>query len=209
MRQDIDQRIKRYLLIKVGLSAVTGILVGGCLAVLGVELALVFGVLAFVLNFIPSVGSIIATLLPLPLVLVNPEHGTLTIALAMALPGLVQLVVGNIIEPKMMGDSLELHPITILLALIFWGMLWGIPGMLLAAPMTAVLRILLSALEITRPCSTSPGRPNSRIIGGLTRPWNSCSSSNSTVECAQVMKSRGREAFQAVRRQTPSPVSLG
>ena len=61
------------------------------------------------------------------------------------------MFIGNVIEPKMLGDSLDLHPITVLLSLIFWGMLWGIPGMLLAAPITAVLKILSENLEITAP----------------------------------------------------------
>ena len=64
--------------------------------------------------------------------LVDPGAGPWTIALAILLPGTVQMVVGNVLEPKMMGDLLDLHPITVLLALILWGMLWGIPGMLLA-----------------------------------------------------------------------------
>ena len=76
------------------------------------------------------------------------------VALAIILPGTVQMVVGNVIEPKLLGDSLELHPITVLLSLIFWGIIWGIPGMLLAAPITAVLKILLENIEITKPVAT-------------------------------------------------------
>ena len=63
----------------------------------------------------------------------------------------VQMIIGNVVEPKLLGDSLELHPITVLLSLIFWGMLWGLPGMLLAAPITAVLKILLESLDLTKP----------------------------------------------------------
>ena len=64
------------------------------------------------------------------------------------------MVVGNVIEPKLLGDSLELHPITVLAQLNFWGIIWGIPGMLLAAPITAVLKILLENIEITKPVAT-------------------------------------------------------
>ena len=151
VRAQIEGRIKRYLLIKVALSTLTGVMVTVILAILGVELALVFGVLSFILNFIPSVGSIIATLLPLPLVLVDPEATSTTILLVLLLPGTAQIAIGNVVEPKLMGESLELHPITILLSLIFWGMLWGIPGMLLATPITAALRILFDHLDLTRP----------------------------------------------------------
>ena len=74
----------------------------------------------------------------------------LVAVLAILIPGIIQVTIGNGIEPKVMGDALDLHPVTILLALIFWGMLWGIPGMLLATPITAVMKILLSRLEYTR-----------------------------------------------------------
>lgn len=76
-------------------------------------------------------------------------HGQ--ILLAVLLPTLVHVVVGQGIEPKVMGDSLELHPITVMLCLIFWGMLWGIPGMLLAAPITAAFKIFFESMDTTRP----------------------------------------------------------
>ena len=75
----------------------------------------------------------------------------MTISLVITLPTLVQFVIGNIMEPKIMGDSLQLHPITILLALVFWGMLWGIPGMLLATPISAAMRILFDSRTGTQP----------------------------------------------------------
>ncbi len=147
---EIDSKVRRYLLTKIAVSATTGLLVGIILALFGLDLALVFGILAFLLNFIPSVGSIIATLLPLPIALVQYESVWPIIGV-IVLPGIVQTVIGNGVEPKVMGEGLDLHPVTILLALIFWGLLWGIVGMLLAAPMTAVLRIVLARIETTRP----------------------------------------------------------
>ena len=150
----IESKIEKYLLIKLILSVATGLSVTLFLWLLDIDLAMVFGLLAFVLNFIPNVGSIIATLLPIPMVLVNPDFSIFTLSMAIILPGTVQMVVGNVIEPKLLGDSLELHPITVLLSLIFWGIIWGIPGMLLAAPITAVLKILLENIEITKPVAT-------------------------------------------------------
>ncbi|MFH1468592.1 MAG: AI-2E family transporter [Pseudomonadota bacterium] len=147
---EVAIKVRRYLSVKVATSAVTGILVGLILWVLGVDLALVFGVMAFLLNFIPSIGSIIATLLPLPIALMQFDE-TWRIVLVFLLPGSVQMVVGNGIEPKIMGDSLDLHPVTVLLTLIFWGLVWGPVGMLLAAPITAVLKIVLQRFETTRP----------------------------------------------------------
>ncbi|MEZ4217171.1 MAG: AI-2E family transporter [Myxococcota bacterium] len=163
---DIESRIERYIVTKAFVSGATGLLVGGILAVLGIDLALVFGLFAFLLNFIPSVGSVIATLLPLPVVLVSPDTSPLAAALAIALPGLVQFAIGNVLEPKIMGDALDLHPIAILMALILWGMLWGVVGMLLATPITAMMKLLFEQLEATRPVAALlAGR-----VSGAPRP---------------------------------------
>ena len=151
VRADVETKIRRYIVVQATLSAATGILVGVVLAVLGVPLAMVFGLFAFLLNFIPSIGSLIATLLPLPVVLVSPEVSTTAAVLAISLPAGIQFVIGNVLSPKIMGDSLELHPVTILLALMVWGALWGIVGMLLATPITAVMRMLFERMEMTRP----------------------------------------------------------
>ncbi|MEX2182232.1 MAG: AI-2E family transporter [Gemmatimonadaceae bacterium] len=147
--RQIDREIRRYLVVKFALSAVTGALVGIILSLFGLELALVFGVLAFFLNFIPSVGSIVATILPLPLALVQFDTAGPVIAI-FVLTLLVQFAIGNVIDPKLMGKRLDLSPVTILAALVFWGLLWGIVGMLLAAPLTAILRIVLSEFQTTR-----------------------------------------------------------
>ena len=82
----------------------------------------------------------------------------MTAVLAIVLPGTIQIVIGNMLEPKILGESLDLHPATVLMSLIFWGMLWGIVGALLAVPMTAVLKILLERLE--------PARPFAEIMAG-------------------------------------------
>ena len=149
----VEGSIRRYITTKVFLSAVTGVLVGFILWMLDVDLALGFGLMAFMLNFIPSIGSIIATLLPLPMVLLDPS-GTITQAvLAIALPGAVQFTLGNVIEPRMMGKSFGLHPVAILMALIFWSVLWGMPGMFLATPLTAIAKILLARNEFTAPAA--------------------------------------------------------
>jgi AI-2 transport protein TqsA len=147
---EIDRKVRRYIVTKVLTSATTGLITGLLLWALGVDLALVFGMTAFLLNFIPSIGSIIATLLPLPIALMQFGVGWQLLAV-LALPGAVQMTIGNGIEPKIMGDSLDLHPITILLTLIFWGLVWGPVGMLLAAPITAVLKIILERFDTTRP----------------------------------------------------------
>ncbi len=149
----VAAQIKRYVLAQTVISAATGLLVGATLALLGVPLALLFGFLAFLLNFIPTVGSIVATLLPLPMVLISPDATLTTVVLVLAIPGLIQFAIGNVIAPKVMGDTLDLHPVTILLALMFWGMLWGIPGALLATPITAIMKLMFTRMELTAPLS--------------------------------------------------------
>jgi AI-2 transport protein TqsA len=149
----VAAQIKRYIVAQAVISAATGLLVGVVLTLLGVEMALLFGFLAFLLNFIPTLGSIIATLLPLPVVLMSPDASWTSVALVLAIPGGIQLTIGNIIAPKVMGETLDLHPVTILLALIFWGMLWGIPGALLATPIAAIARMMLARMELTAPLS--------------------------------------------------------
>ena len=147
---DIYEQIRRYISIKAIVSTVTGFLVWMVLALFGLELASVFGILAFLLNFIPSIGSIIATLLPIPIAVAQFQNPWF-ILLVVSTPGAIQIVIGNGIEPKLLGKGLHLHPVTILLALSFWGFLWGIPGMFLAVPMTAVVRIVLMQSDTLKP----------------------------------------------------------
>ena len=148
---EVEVRIQRYLITKAIVSAATGVVVGITLTILGIDLALVFALFAFLLNFIPSVGSTVATLLPLPVVLVSSDISATTAILAIALPGIFQFLIGSVIEPKIMGGSLDLHPVVILLALILWGMIWGIVGMLLATPITAVMKMLMERMDVTAP----------------------------------------------------------
>lgn len=147
---EVDQNVRKYIATKFFISALTGLMVWACLAMIGMEFASMFGLIAFCLNFIPSIGSIIATLLPIPIAIVQFDSPWV-VALAILLPGSVQMIMGNVIEPKIMGDGLQLHPATILLALAFFGMIWGPVGMLLAAPITAIVRIVLMRFKTTQP----------------------------------------------------------
>ena len=112
---------------------------------------MVFALLAFLFNFIPNIGPVIAALLPIPLILVDPELSIWGMIAVISLASAVQIISGNVVEPKMLGDSVDIHPIVVLLALMFWGMIWGIVGMFLATPITAAMKILFSKFESTRP----------------------------------------------------------
>jgi AI-2 transport protein TqsA len=147
---DIEATIRSYIVTKTIISAVTGLLVGLILWMLGLRMAPLFGLLAFLLNYIPSIGSIIAMLLPLPIAITQFDNPAMVVAVV-ALPGSVHLTVGSVVEPKLMGRGLELHPVTVLLALAFFGLLWGVVGMVLAVPIAAIFRIVLSRFATTRP----------------------------------------------------------
>lgn len=148
---EVEHQVKTYISTKFMVSALTGFLVGVTLGVLGIPMALVFGLFSFLLNFIPNLGSIIAALLPVPVVFLSPDISTGTAIAAIAIPAAIQFAVGNVIEPKIMGSAVDLHPVTVLMSLIFWGMIWGFTGMLLSTPLTATLRIVLDRSDLTRP----------------------------------------------------------
>ena len=146
---DIIRLVKKYIFTKFLTSAFTGIAAGLIYWFLGLELAFIFGSLTFILNFIPVIGSVIAVLLPLPIAFLQYNDPTLVV-LIIILPTIIHQIVGNFVEPKIFGESFGLHPITIILSLIFWGMIWGFIGVLLAAPLTAIIRISFERFETTK-----------------------------------------------------------
>ncbi len=146
----IVRRVQSFLAGKIALSGVASVLVGATFLALEVPLAMVWVLLTFLLTFIPAVGVTIALLLPVPVLWLAPELSRGEFVAALAIPAGIHFV-ANLFEPKVVGDSLGLHPITIMMALVFWTMLWGPVGTLLAAPMTAVIAILLERFEGSRP----------------------------------------------------------
>jgi AI-2 transport protein TqsA len=149
---DIQYKISKYVATKFTVSLVTAVLIFVLLLSFKVELAFMFAVLTFLLNFIPSVGSIVAVLLPVPVLMLQFGFG-LKMGMVLLLSLIIQFVIGSVIEPKLMGENLGLHPISILLFLLFWGLVWGIPGMFLAVPITVILNIVLSKIETTKKLS--------------------------------------------------------
>lgn len=135
--------IQRYLIIKTAVSAVTGLCVALWLTVLGVDFAVLWGLVAFLLNFIPNIGSILAALPAMAVALVQPGLGPLPMVMVGAGYTVVNMVVGNIIEPQLMGRRLGLSPLVVFSSLVFWGWVWGSVGMLLSVPLTIVVRIAL------------------------------------------------------------------
>lgn len=138
---DSASDIQKYLGIKTIISAIGGILCGIWCWGLGLEYALLWGILAFVLHFIPAFGAIIAGIVPTFLALVQFGPGC---ALAVAIGYLIiNFALGNLIEPTMMGRRFGVSPLVILLSVLFWGMLWGAVGMFLAVPLTIMIKVML------------------------------------------------------------------
>jgi len=142
---EMTHEIQHYIGIKTTVSAATGLLIGVWVGVLGVDFAIFWGLVAFVLNFIPNLGSIIAAVPPTLLAMVQIDVGRgLVVALGYLV---VNVVIGNFIEPHLMGRRLGLSTLVVVLSLVFWGWVWGPIGMLLSVPLTMVLKIMLENTE--------------------------------------------------------------
>jgi AI-2 transport protein TqsA len=144
----IDDELQKFISTKILISLILGSLVTGVLWLLGVKWAFAFGLLSFMLNFIPSIGPIVAALLPVPIALV--EISPMMSLVVFGVMILIMGVVGFIIEVKLMGDMLKLHPLVVLMSLIFWGVLWGAAGVFLAIPMTVMIKIILAHYPNTK-----------------------------------------------------------
>ena len=156
----IRDDIQKYISIKVFTSSMTGILSYIFLRVMDVDFAGVWGIIIFLLNFIPTVGSIVATIFPALITLAQFDGYTLFL-IVLAGIGVIQVCIGNILEPRLMGSSFNLSPIVILLNLALWGYIWDIPGMFLCVPFLIIVTIILSHFPYTRPIAiilSSDGR---------------------------------------------------
>ena len=148
--QEIDKSIGSYIVLKTVISLITGILSYTALVLIGVDFPIFWAILIFLLNYIPTVGSLFATVFPaLTALLQFGEIGPSILVLSSI--GTVQLIVGNFIEPKLMGNSLNISSLVVLLSLAFWGLVWGVVGMILCVPITVILIILFSRFEATKP----------------------------------------------------------
>jgi AI-2 transport protein TqsA len=166
----VIRRVNHYLLVKTGVSFVTGVLVFLVMRVFDLEFAGAMGVLTFALNFIPNVGSIVATL-AITLVAYVQVYDPSVALLVFVLTGMIQFVIGNVIDPMLMGRALRLSSFGILLSLAFWGAVWGVPGMFLSVPIMVGAMIICSYIPSLRPVAillSREGLPESEE--SLNRP---------------------------------------
>lgn len=144
-----SKSLQTYIGIKTLVSLMTGAISYGVMKYIGLDFAETWGVLAFALNFIPSIGSVIAVILPALVALV--QFDTLGPFLIVVFGcGVIQFLIGNVLEPNLMGKSLNLSPLTVIISLTFWASIWGIPGALLSVPLSVCIMIVLSHLPNAR-----------------------------------------------------------
>lgn len=144
----INTSISQYLSLKTLTSFLTGFASFIILYALDINFAFFWAFLIFALNFIPTIGSLVATLFPTLIALL--QYGNLYQPLIVLVAiGAVQFLVGNVIEPKIMGTSLNVSPLVVIVSLSFWGMIWGVTGMILSVPLTIVIIIIASQFKST------------------------------------------------------------
>lgn len=158
-REERQEAVEAFLRIRDGVEqylwvqTVTGVMIGVAswiaMAIAGLDNAAFWAFLIFIASYIPIIGGIVGILLPPVFGLVEFENYWRAIILLGALQG-IQFVVGNIIQPRMQGRSLNMDPVAVLLALAFWGALWGLPGMFLSTPLTVMAMVILAQFSGTR-----------------------------------------------------------
>ena len=153
----IQKQISFYLLVKIGVSLLAAICTWIVLTMVKTELAMMLAVLTFVLNFIPNIGPLIATAAPLPVLFL--QHGfDWHMLLVLILLTAVHFIIGNILETKWLGKGMNLDQLVVVASLIFWALVWGVMGALLAVPLTAIIKMVLERHETTQPIA--------RFLGG-------------------------------------------
>jgi len=139
----ITEQIQRYIIAKVGVNLVAGIITTIVLSIIGVDFPIVWGLFVFLFNFIPTIGSAAALVFPVLFTLVQFDSFG-TVILVLILMAGIQTLAFNVAEPMILGKRLNLNPLLILMSVLVWGYIWGIVGMLLSVPLTAIIKIIIS-----------------------------------------------------------------
>jgi predicted PurR-regulated permease PerM len=153
MGDNIILQVTRYLTAKFLISLVTGVVISLGLRLVGLEFALVWGVIQFVLNFIPSLGSIAAGAAVSLFALIQfwPDPGPVILVIIIMLG--TNMIIGNVLDPKIIGDNVGISPLVVLVSLTIWGWLWGFIGMILAVPMMVSIKIICENFSFLEPVS--------------------------------------------------------
>ena len=152
----INMQLQSYLLIKTIISLITAFIVTIILWIYGIDFPIAWGILTFLFNFIPNIGSIIISIFPIIISLIEYGFGFTSISMAVLLV-LNQSIMGNLVEPHYMGRQMDLSTVFVLFSLIFWGWIWGIVGMFLSVPIAAGMKIICSNIEQLKPIAVIMG----------------------------------------------------
>jgi len=145
----VGQKFRRYFLTRLALGSITGALYAAWLAIFGVPLLLVWGILALLLNFLPTIGSLIAGILPVIFVFAQQEATTALVVAAGIL--VIEQIMGNYVDPKITGRQLSVSPLVVLASLLLWTWVWGLPGALISTPMTMLIIVAFAQFQALRP----------------------------------------------------------
>lgn len=160
---NVHSKVLNYLGLKTLLNILNGFITWVTLLAFGVDFAALMGVLSFLFHYLPNIGSFLAVVLPGVVTLLQTGDIGFTLIVVLVLVVLNNLS-GNILEPKVMGDSLDLSPVVVLFALIFWGWMWGVVGMILSVPIMAVLKTIMENFSMTRPLAILMGSKVPKVI---------------------------------------------
>eukprot|EP00812_Abedinium_dasypus_P008505 NODE_2260_length_966_cov_508.193194.p1 GENE.NODE_2260_length_966_cov_508.193194~~NODE_2260_length_966_cov_508.193194.p1 ORF type:complete len:281 (+),score=86.97 NODE_2260_length_966_cov_508.193194:3-845(+) len=144
MPPEVHTAMQRYVRLKTFTSAIIGVVTGLILWSFDVVLWQVFAGFSFMLNFVPCIGVVVAVCLPVPLMILDRDQTLENIMWIVLLPGLLHFLVLDILEPRLLGHTLHLHPITVVLSLTLWGTAWGSLGTVMSVPLTSTIKILLA-----------------------------------------------------------------
>lgn len=165
----IIARVNRYLLVKTGVSLTVGLIVFVTMRGFGLQFAAVVGMLSFVLNYIPNLGTLVASAIAILAALIQQPGWEVMIAFS-GIVGAVQFFSGNIFEPMLMGRSLALSTLGIVVALTFWGSVWGVVGMFLAVPINVALLVVFANIAPMRPLAILLSRDGDLSEVAIPRP---------------------------------------
>ncbi len=147
--ETVQRAIYSYIIIKILISFLTGMIVFITCLIFQINFALFWGFLIFILNFIPSLGSIVGSIPPILMCFIQYDSFNVTL-LFFVIIATLQFMMGNFIEPRILGSRLQLNTLSVVFGLVFWGYLWGIPGMLVAVPLLVLMKLIFEQFPSTR-----------------------------------------------------------
>lgn len=192
----VTKQISRYLFIKFAISTITGLLFYATAYVTGLDFAPLWGVSAFILNFIPSIGSLIITISTIIMAIIQFTPDIVPILYVAILSVSIQMVIGNIIDPRLQGIQLGLSPLVLLISLSLWGYIWGIPGMFLAVPLTSIIQIFCINIPSLRPIAIMIGSGK-----GIRRKYKKEIKLNKNIRKSHGLKRSDKLSKEALEKQ--------